>query len=107
MLGCESLSTTKLFHCSVFREVTYTEDLDVLGDLENFTRIPPPSEYNPWEKYSLNIFHEIKIPCTMCTCAQLNSLMTEILLEILTVGVNEQEENKLINQLIEDTVVSI
>ena len=24
MLGCESLSTTKLFHCSVFREVTYT-----------------------------------------------------------------------------------
>ena len=25
MLGCESLSTTKLFHCSVFREVTYTK----------------------------------------------------------------------------------
>ena len=25
MLGCESLSTTKLFHCSVFREVTYTQ----------------------------------------------------------------------------------
>ena len=24
VLGCESLSTTKLFHCSVFREVTYT-----------------------------------------------------------------------------------
>ena len=27
MLGCESLSTTKLFHCSVFREVTYTQFL--------------------------------------------------------------------------------
>ena len=24
MLGCESLSTTKLFYCSVSREVTYT-----------------------------------------------------------------------------------
>ena len=58
------------------------------------------------EKYSLNVFHGKNIRCTMCKCAQLNSLMTEILLAILSVDVCENEGNKHINQLVEDTVVS-
>ena len=44
------------------------------------------------------------VPCVKC--AQLNSLMTEILLVILSVGMCEYEGNKPINQLVEDTVVS-
>ena len=42
----------------------------------------------------------------MCKCAQLNSLMTEILLAILSVGVGEYEGNKPIDQLVEDTMVT-
>ena len=40
MLGCESLSTTKLFHCSVFREVTYTEVVMHSIDPESVRKIP-------------------------------------------------------------------
>ena len=75
---------------------------------------PPPhqthmgqlsSEYNPWKIFLEYIPWE-NIPCTMCKCVQPNSLMTEILQALLSVGVCEHEGNKPINQIVEHTVVS-